>query len=157
MTSSVIMADSVKYCRRERCGGQLKPHCHLNSVFQFKCNCLQCTFVAVVSQRCWLSPFTDKNAFSELIPSAIPDINTSQSLALSTENLIEDEPQLITKTTGNSFISFLILSYGLKQFVYDVQDGQQTNHGNKHVIQTTTVFRQRRRFTDGIHRQQAQQ
>src|SRR5699024_9513126 len=67
-------------------------------------------------------PFTDKNAFSELIPSAIPDINTSQSLASSTENLIEDEPQLITKTTGNSFISFLILSYGLKQFVYDVQD-----------------------------------
>jgi hypothetical protein len=49
----------------------------------------------------------DKKAFSELIPSAIPAIKTSQLLASRTENLIEDDPQLMTSTTGNSFISSL--------------------------------------------------
>jgi hypothetical protein len=32
-------------------------------------------------------------------------INTSQLAASSTENLIEDEPQLMTSTTGYSFMS----------------------------------------------------
>lgn len=93
----------------------------------------------------------DKNVFFELILLVIFDINILQLLVLSMENLIEDELQLIIKIIGNLFIFFFILSYGLKQFVYDVQDGQQINYGNKYVIQMIMVFCQRWCFMDGIY------
>ena len=60
-------------------------------------------------------------------------------------------------TSTNHGMAPLFLSFGLKQFVHDVQNGQQADHGYEDVLGPAFVFRQRRCLADGVHRQQAQQ
>ncbi len=51
----------------------------------------------------------------------------------------------------------LFLSFGLEQFVNDIQNGQQPDRGHEDVLRSAFEFRQCRCFTDGVHRQQTQQ
>lgn len=68
------------------------------------------------------------------MPSATPLSRQSQLAASGTENLIDDEPQLITSTTGNSVMLYSAWPEPIRtvraQFVSN-EDGQQTDSGHK--------------------------
>ncbi len=63
-------------------------------------------FVAALRQRHRLAAVEREKRPFALMPSATPLSRQSQLAASRTENLIDDEPQLITSTTGNSVMLY---------------------------------------------------
>ncbi len=132
---------------------------HQVALLQLQGDGSQRPFVVLVSQSDWLTPVHGNKGFFSV--DAVCNARHQSIAACGVQHRKLNRGRSAVNNQYyrklNHGMAPLFLSFDLKQFVHDVQNGQQANHGHEDVLGPAFVFRQCRRLADGVHRQQAQQ